>query len=149
MAETVIVENGKSIIKNGLHWLSGIDDVIINVGFDQVDTNAILFCLDGKVYQIYDDPDDGYRSYGTIEESSLTCKHMFEPQAVMAVNKRITNGDDDWMAGDTCQLELRDAITNELVLVIGTDYSDEYYPISIFDYKPENLYINQNQKTDA
>lgn len=36
-----------------------------------------------------------------------------------------------------------DAHNGEIVLRIGTDYSDGYYPRCILEYNPENMHINE------
>ncbi len=53
------------IISNGRHMLSGVGHATIEtVWKEKVD--ADLFRIDGVTYAAYEDPSDGYRSYGGL-----------------------------------------------------------------------------------
>ncbi len=57
---------------------------------------------------------------------------------------------DDKQEEDYCTqvnytIQFFDAVTNKLVLEIGTDNADDYYPYCVMDWHPENLAININK----
>ncbi len=140
-------------ITEGLHYLSGIDEVIIpaDLEYDPYaeDKDAIALIIDGKHYISYTDPYDGYRSYGCFYETNFgdyKILNRFSPQAVIAEYDSWNYDDEDnyyHCEGDI--LILRDAVTKEIVLKVGTDHSDSYYPYAIFEWHPENLSINKNR----
>ena len=126
---------------NGVHKLTGISDFIYS-GWGGYG-NGVIIILDDKIYSCYENPDDGYRSYSVITEGipdgiKEECKVTFPPQLVNVIFEE--NGGDypSW----------RCRITNnegELILCVGTDDYDDYYPIGIFEYYPENLPINKDK----
>ncbi len=42
-------------------------------------------------------------------------------------------------------LQLLDAVTNEVVLEIGTDDFNDYYPCCVMNWYPEKLHINKEK----
>lgn len=69
------------------------------------------------------------------------------PRQKVVVETRVIN-DGVEMVDDNCdEYEMRfvlikDAILDKVVLKIGTNYTDRYYPYCIFQYNPMNLYAN-------
>lgn len=101
--------------------------------------NVIRFIIDGVTYECVEDNDDGYRSYcGQLYLSDNEVVNKFEPQVMMG-KMGIENEYDN--LSDI--LYLYDYGTNKLVLKIGTDRSDNYYPCSIIQFYPENMWINR------
>ena len=139
-------------ITEGLHYLSGVDEVIIpaDLEYDPYaeDKDAIALIIDDKYYITYTDPSDGYRSYGCFYETSFKDYKMlnkFPPQAVIAEYESWNYDDEEgYYHNEGDVLVLKDAVTGNVVLEVGTDHSDTYYPYSIFRWHPENLAINQN-----
>lgn len=133
-------------ISGGMHMLSGIGEYSTQNN-DGEDMEITIFQIDGNNYAMALDPDDGYRSYGTIEKTDFTPQYTFPPQQVeihfFNEEKRV------YIEG--CGLETyksRYMIMTDHekeVLRVGTDYTDYYYPVAIFDYYPENLEINQGK----
>jgi len=104
------------------------------------DSQVIYFRLDGQVYAATEDPDDGYRSL--MEDIQMVDKKMsntFEPIEVFGYH--ISNN----TLNDTDILELYDVITERLVLEVGTDDSDYYYPLFVARFYPEAMVINAKQ----
>lgn len=111
------------------------------------------FIIDGVTYGAFIDPDDGYRSYGSIQEvKDHKCQYTFPPQPVniqnVNINKEVYREDKfggwhEYISKDF--LRMTDAVNGKEVLEIGTDYSEDYYPCAIFHYTPENLEINKNR----
>ena len=141
----------KARISNGIHTLSGINDLIIKGNYEDPyylseDANGYVFILDGKTYVVFEDPEDGYRSCGKICEAKNgeICTNIFPEQKVLV---KYINGikEDDWCNYKIWYYEFRNPKTKKLILKIGTDNYDDYYPMSIFEYHPENLPINLNR----
>ena len=102
--------------------------------------------IDDVVYGAYIDPDDGYRSYGKITAATdiadCKCQFTFPPQKVIVENVHTNIEDEFGITTDAYKLVIKDAILDKEVLVVGTDYSDDWYPCAIFNYQPMNLYAN-------
>lgn len=126
----------------GLHNLSGVEfsqRENERYGYAQK-VNAISFILDNITYTAVEDPDDGYRSYmDKIVVSDNNLSNMFEPQRVMAIMRVNTTHANDI-------LDLYDVRTGLIVLSVGTNNTYEYYPYCVFEYRPENMYVNQSRK---
>lgn len=134
------------LIPNGLHYLSGVGETTIEYGFcDNIDVK--LFCIDGVTYGAFEDKDDGFRSYGVIQqmESNVKCEFTFAPQPVHITNQEIKHleYETEWITKQI--LTMTDAVNGKEVLVVGTDNTEDYYPMAIFNYTPENLQINQGR----
>ncbi len=120
----------------GKHKLSGVDfGTLDSDGWNKGDdTLCVIFVLDGIKYMAQEDPDDGWRSY--CEEIQIVqneVKNIFEPVDVIC---RTSN-----RHGDSV-LQVIDMKTNKTVLLVGTDYSEDWYPCCIMSYSPENLCLN-------
>ena len=105
----------------GKHILTGVDT-------DSIDgASALRFTLDGVTYLAQENPDDGYRSMlGSIQLSDKPTKNNFPPCEVIC----------KWVEQDSL-IEFTDTTTNEAVMVLGTDWSDDYYPLSnLYFYSP-------------
>lgn len=130
----------------GRHLLSGLDSVQEEVengygGYNDT-VNVIRFVLDGITYKAIEDPDDGWRSYlGELNVSTEPVRFQFPPQEVECRMRPDTDG--DWPESGNV-LQMFDVFTNKIVLEIGTDTSDDYYPCCILHWYPQNLAINQN-----
>ena len=91
-----------------------------------------IFSLDGVAYEAVEDPDDGYRSY--MEEIKVVepVEKMFDvPVMVEYID---TDSKDE--------LIFRDRRNQKVILSLGTDEYDDYYPFYFFDYTPQNIYEN-------
>ena len=118
----------------GLHELSGVDTTI------EGDAEVVRFVLDGKTYKATEDPNDGYRSYlKELEVTDEVTSNNFPPQKVLGKMK----GDDTHLVHDIIQFI--DVITSKIVLEVGTDESDSYYPYCVLYWSPENLACNINR----
>lgn len=126
----------------GKHEISGLDSFTIESSDERYDISGYRFVLDGVTYAIREDIDDGYRSYcGDLTLSNDKVRYNFPPQSVVAkISKKDKNG-------KKYVLEFFDAITNKIVLAIGTVYYDSYYPCCHMEWHPENLFINQSATT--
>lgn len=94
------------------------------------DCEVMRFRLDGKVYTAVSDPGDGYRS--SMDRLSVTddpIRNSFAPVRVLARKK----DDDQYQKNDV--LQLINISNGKIVMEVGTDNIDDYYPgfISFFD----------------
>jgi len=98
------------------------------------DANVLRFRLDGRVYTAIEDPNDGYRSsMRNIFVSDATMSNSFEPIEVLARMSE-TYGDNI--------LELVDCLNGKVVLRVGTENSDDYYPSFVSDWRPKDMNLN-------
>jgi hypothetical protein len=128
----------------GEHVLDGVDTYIEQVkkySDYAEDANVIRFRLDGVVYIAFEDPSDGYRSSldKLIISPTAEMTNTFPPIRVLAKMK--TNG--SYSENDT--LELIDLVTAKVVMEVGTDNSDDYYPSFVSNFTPENMATNQTK----
>lgn len=122
----------------GLHKLSGVDitnqQVKSEYGSGFEDCQCISFCLDGKVYTAIEDPGDGYRSsMREIKISDIELKNKFPAVKVMGVMKP----DDNYAKNET--LQLLNIKTGQVILEVGKDNTDDYYPYFVSNFTPENM----------
>lgn len=94
--------------------------------FFGVDGNS--FKLGNHVFEALEDEDDGYRSYLRSVEVKDPSGLIFFGQPVAKV--KLTSVDD---AYGFVGFELKDS-DGHLWLRLGTDHSDDYYPMFIFQY---------------
>ncbi len=119
----------------GEHVLMGVDSEQIRPDGAYEDATALRFVLDGLIYVVTEDPSDGYRScLGSVEiVEGPPVKNMFPPCRVLA---SMATGSSDEV------LELRDVTTGKVVLQVGTDNSDNYYPSFVGNFTPEHMAVN-------
>lgn len=129
----------------GEHLLSGADFGIKPKNekeYEYEDANTITFVLDGRAYLVTEDPDDGYRSSmrDITEVTGVAIKNTFEPVRVLArYRERSTYG-------SSCDiLEVIDIVTTKVVLEVGTDNDDDYYPSYVANFTPENMAVNASK----
>ena len=128
----------------GEHELSGVDSITEEkkeFSFSECarEVQVIRFVLDGKTYKAIEDPSDGYRSY--LEELEVTDEKItnnFPPQKVIGNMKKR----DEWCIYENDTIQFIDSVTGGIVLEIGTDNYDGYYPMCVLYWNPENLAIN-------
>lgn len=121
----------------GKHQLSGVDyadgDYMKDIGI------SIMFCLDGITYIAVEDPDDGYRSYmREIVVSDIPCKNVFNGEEVFCEHEIGKYADDDI-------LYIKNPLTAETILKIGTEDVTDFYPCCVMEYHPENLQCNKGR----
>ena len=122
-----------------LEDLAGREYMLSGVDFMNEDVaSCIRFILDGCVCIATEDPEDGYRSsmknIAIYDYPSMVTeiKNRFEPVRVVAKH--------DGESADI--LFLTDKITGKLVLEVGTQNIDDYYPYFVSEFRPENMATN-------
>lgn len=128
----------------GEHVLTGVDMSIDSIteddgeGFE--DCNVINFTLDGTTYTACENPDDGYRSnMRYLRVSDKPTSNTFAPVKVVGRMKP------DGRHGDVDDvLELLDSKTGRLVIEVGTEDPNDYYPQWVANFSPENMACNHD-----
>jgi hypothetical protein len=126
----------------GAHELSGVsfDDIPAKTELnpEYEDANRCTFILDGEAYQAIEDPSDGYRS--TLR-TLLRCdpalvSNRFEPiQVVGSMRGRTGYTEND-------VIDFRDTRNGKVILSVGTENTDDYYPSYVADWQPENIFTS-------
>lgn len=128
----------------GEHVLDAVDtfteSVKASYGDYYEDCELIRFRLNGTVYTAIEDPSDGYRSCmsSLIVSPNDEMKNVFPPVRVMGIKKAPTYGTHD-------TLQLIDLKTGKVVLEVGTDNDDDYYPSFVSAFWPEHMAVNVDQ----
>lgn len=131
----------KSLV--GEHTLDGVDRDTVKIKYYRTvyhDARVIRIRLDGKVYEAQEDPEDDYRSSLSYLRL-LDGDHITNSFAPVKVIGR--------MRADTkCErsntLELVDAVTGKVVLAVGTDNTDDYYPTCVMEFDPTAMSTNES-----
>lgn len=106
------------------------NDKKLLTGVDVYDT-SVVFELDGIPYMITEDESDGYRSYmKDFELSQVPIQKPFPACEVICALRGGYNSD---------ILEITNARTKALILAVGTDNKDDYYPYYVCDYRPGSI----------
>lgn len=101
------------------------------------DANTIAFTLDGVTYLAKEDGNDGYRSYcDELEIVDMELKNKFPSQKVVGVMMKNSSH----QTNDVIQFLNPD--TNAVILEVGTENTDDYYPSCVMSFNPENMSIN-------
>lgn len=125
----------------GGHMLDAVDMFTENVkktyGDYYEDCELIRFRLNGTIYTAIEDPSDGYRSSleSLIVTPTAEMKNVFPAVQVVARKKAAGYGTND-------TLEFIDVVTGKVVMEVGTDNSDDYYPSFVGAFFPENMATN-------
>lgn len=125
----------------GEHEFSGVETGYMNykdeLRWETKDCQYVKFTLDGIHYVAVEDPEDGYRSCcGTFQVELTPPKYSFEPIKVICSMMP----DDSYQRNDV--LVIVDAITNKVILEIGTCNIGDWYPYFHFEYHPEDMCHN-------
>ena len=124
----------------GQHIFEGIDQIHIPADDFELERDGLRFMLDGKAYEVRENPDDGYRSYcGAIWESDEKPRNTFV--GVPCVCHMDESEDNEILV-------FRDMYTGKIFLRIGTNDVYDFYPVCIFDYTPENMSCNEGKEAD-
>ena len=129
-----------TILPEGKHEFSGIEPFQYEDKYGTHDGYYII--IDNVVYAFEIDHDDGYRSYGDIyipEKISVhDIKNRFLAQDVVITQHNREHTDENKLFYSIINI-----VNGKTILEIGTDYTDDYYPMAICHYYPENMAINQ------
>jgi hypothetical protein len=127
----------------GKHLFDGIDFLNVDAepyegaGYTE-DSQVCRFRLDNTVWVAAEDPSDGYRS--SMRDLSVHQGDVMNAFPAVEVFGIYRNSRDHYSRCDI--LELYDIATGKLVLEVGTDNTDDYYPSFVASFHPENMSVN-------
>lgn len=134
---------------NSVFELFGSVCQLENVEYIPSDTGASIYVrIDGKTYCFAEDEDDGYRSYMVMPDD----EYLGDYTEIKDIPKKFSNSVQVFYLnsrhGYTSELIcFMDDATDDIVLIIGTEHTADYYPMAVFEWFPERMYINrQNQE---
>lgn len=136
-------------LKDGIVKLSGFCEATFYVGWNNDEpVDGFVIQIDGVNYAAYEDPDDGYRSYGSFHKTDKPCTNTFPPQEVLLerVKEEGKNGLDEEPEPEREMLYLANPVTKEVILEVGTTWYDSYYPMGRCFFNPAAMPINKNNK---
>jgi len=124
----------------GYHVLSGCDtDGVIkgHTRFD--DANVVDFVLDGRVFSAIEDPEDGYRSSldKILVDRVTSVKNKFPPCHVIGTRRQ----DREYEKNDV--IDFIDILTGKIVLSVGTENTNDYYPCFVGTFDPTAMCYNE------
>jgi hypothetical protein len=119
-------------------------------GYERGPANSLLFRLDGVVYEAIEDAEDDYRSSleelrraeeGTPMVNTFTPTHVKCEHVTRQGDREREAGGYSW--GRDCDI-LRFVATGngKVVLEVGTDNTDDYYPTCVLSFFPQDLPAN-------
>lgn len=139
------------LVEGQTYQLTGVDQGYRRVGVDAYgyagdDVHYMRLILDDVVYEAVEDPDDGYRSRmdSFVRLEGATVQNTFPAQPVIASLDSGEGSRYNYYQKDYI-LELRNARTNRIVLVVGTSNIDDYYPAYAQAFYPQELDANAGQ----
>lgn len=101
--------------------------------------NVLRMRLGGVTYVCEEDPDDGYRSsmqeLRTLREGEKEIENVF---GYVLVDCRYESKHCDI-------LKVVDIKSGEVVITVGTDRTDDYYPTFVANWNPAGLYFNKER----
>lgn len=124
------------------HFLNLIGAEVEYYGADEA---ALTFKIDGVVFKVLEDPDDGYRSYlKTVDYTDDNDSIFFRsPLALVRIetydDKGADDGADQYMNLANQGYRLVDAIDGHVWLKFGTHNYDDYYPMFVFRHSPKKI----------
>ncbi len=119
------------------HFLNLLGAEVEYYGADEGDGT---FKVDGVVFKVLEDPDDGYRSYlktvdYTNEHNSIFFK---SPLALVKIETYDDQDEDNGYINQANQgYRLVDVVDGHVWLRFGTHNYDDYYPMFIFSHRPK------------
>jgi hypothetical protein len=128
----------------GEHVLDAVDSDSTQKWEDSFGAASVLrFRLDGIVYTALEDPCDGYRSsMDKIFTSKDSMRNVFPPIMVLARIRTESSGGSLYKEKAEV-LQLLDMTNGKVILEVGTDNTDDYYPSFVATWRPENMAVNQ------
>ena len=123
-------------VKTHFMSLAGVD-----LDYYGADSGDCTFNIDGIVFKVLEDPDDGYRSHlGPIDYSGTHSSIFFDKPIAKVRIEEFEDEDEDgaeWSRHATHGYRLVDALDKHIWLEFGTGNHDDYYPYFMFRHYPK------------
>ena len=115
-------------------------ETLVGIDLDFYGAESQAFKIDGVVFEVLEDPDDGYRSHmaGVLARSDRDYNFYDKPFARIQIEK-ISNDVGSQDAVEKMHgYRLVDVEDGHVWLMFGTEWYDDYYPMFRFEYKPKD-----------
>lgn len=118
------------------HFLNLLGAEVEYYGADSGDNT---FNIDGVVFKVLEDPDDGYRSYlNTVDYTNEHNSIFFKsPLALVRIETYDIREDSEYLSQANQGYQLVDIADDHVWLRFGTHNYDDYYPMFIFNHYPK------------
>jgi len=125
----------------GDKWL----ETLVGVDLDFYGAESQAFKVDGVVFEVLEDPDDGYRSHmaGVFARPEKGYNFYSKPFATVRLEKIDVEERDEISVERIRGYRLVDIKDNHVWLAFGTEWYDDYYPMFRFEYTPKEN-VNQS-----
>ncbi len=120
----------------GGNWL----ETLIGIDLDFYGAESQAFKVDGVVFEVLEDPDDGYRSHmaGVLARSGKNYSFYEKPFATVAIEKNNVEKRETGCVERMHGYQLIDVKDCHVWLAFGTEWYDDYYPMFRFSYTPKD-----------
>ena len=132
-------DNTKIVRDDEIHFGGNWMETLVGIDLDFYGAESQAFKIDGVVFEVLEDPDDGYRSHmaGVLARSDRDYNFYDKPFARIQIEKI----SDDVGSQDAVEkmhgYRLVDVEDGHVWLTFGTEWYDDYYPMFRFEYKPK------------
>ena len=129
----------KIVRDDEIHFGGNWMETLVGIDLDFYGAESQAFKVDGVVFEVLEDPDDGYRSHmaGVLARSDRDYNFYDKPFARIQIEKI----SDDVGSQDTDEkmhgYRLVDVEDGHVWLSFGTEWHDDYYPMFSFSYTPK------------
>ena len=122
----------------GKHMLTAAARTDVRHPFDS-DANGIMWFMDNKIYAVFEDPDDGYRSHAGpifVATGDASSVGGIEAEYIQreVIARMAPKAEDDWYESEV--LELIDVQNGHTWLRVGTRDVNDYYPSFVAEWHP-------------
>jgi hypothetical protein len=126
----------QSLARN--HFLNLVGAEVEYYGADEA---ALTFKIDGIVFKVLEDPDDGYRSYLKTVDYTDDHNSIFfrSPLALVRIETYDLRDEGEYMSQAHQGYMLVDSIDQHVWLKFGTHNYDDYYPMFVFRHSPKEV----------
>ena len=120
----------------GGKWL----ETLVGIDLDFHGAESQAFMVDGVVFEVLEDPDDGYRSHmaGVLARPSKDYNFYDKPIARVRLQKIGYSEREKGAIEKMHGYNLVDIEDDHVWLTFGTEWHDDYYPMFRFEYKPKD-----------
>ena len=136
--------NAKIIRDDEIHFGGNWLETLVGIDLDFYGAESQAFMVDGVVFEVLCDPDDGYRSFlgGVLAQSPKGYNFYEKPFATVRLEEVTGNPpeeEDETYPEIVTGRRLVDVDDGHVWLTFGTLWYDEYYPMFIFNYSPKEI----------
>ncbi len=119
----------------GGQWL----ETLVGIDLDFHGAESCAFMVDGVVFEVLMDPDDGLRSHmaGVVARSTRDYNLYEKPIARVQMKKLSDEKRDTDDVEKMHGYEIVDIEDGHVWLTFGTEWNDDYYPLFRFQYTPK------------